>query len=89
MSIFNCQNKDEKKVSIRYINKIKILSKRAIRAITKLIQMSKNNNKKYKATAISKNKYFNYYKIRYFKQNYRIFNYKLFKKKNTSNTKKI
>lgn len=35
----------------------------------------------------NENKYFNYYKIKHFRQNYKYFDYKLLKKKNINNTK--
>lgn len=40
--------------------KIKFLSKKAIKAIIKLVYILKNSNKKYKLIVTNKNKYFNY-----------------------------
>lgn len=65
----------------------KFLSKRAVEIIVELIYISKNNNQKRKSMATIEDKYFNYYKIRYFRKNCRYLNYKSMKKKSTSNIK--
>lgn len=73
--------------SILLLAKVKLLSKKTIRTITKLMYMSKNNNQKHKAMPTSDNEYFNYHKIGYFGLDCRMPDYRLLKKKNIGNAK--
>lgn len=58
--------------SILLSNKTKLLSKRLIGVTTKLVHMSRRNNQKCKVMATSKEKYFNCYKMKHFRQDCRM-----------------
>lgn len=67
--------------------KTKFVSKKLVIVTINFVYISRNSSYKYSKTiAISKDEYFNYYKIDYFDQDCKFFDYCIMKKSNNSSS---